>query len=153
MRPIGHSIQRKLQPELSKYGGTGETGDDIKPTLHYLYKNGIGGILDYAAEDDVQSEGGPASREPENEHIIARTFDYESEVGCRALRARYRCRDACSVRCWRDVLVRTGRSPAWEISCACMQAKCDRHMDTFLKSIKAAAASEGQGYAAIKVSK
>jgi hypothetical protein len=32
-----------------------------------------------------------------------------------------------------------------------MQAKCDRHMDTFLKSIKAAAASEGQGYAAIKV--
>jgi hypothetical protein len=60
----------------------GETGEDIKPTLHYLYKNGIGGILDYAAEDDVQSEGGPASREPENEHIIARTFDYESEVGC-----------------------------------------------------------------------
>lgn len=59
----------------------GETGGDIKPTLHYLYKNGIGGILDYAAEDDVQSEGGPASREPENEHIIARTFDYESEVG------------------------------------------------------------------------
>jgi hypothetical protein len=58
----------------------GETGEDIKPTLHYLYKNGIGGILDYAAEDDVQSEGGPASREPENEHIIARTFDYESEV-------------------------------------------------------------------------
>ena len=65
----------------------GETGEDIKPTLHYLYKNGIGGILDYAAEDDVQSEGGPASREPENEHIIARTFDYESEVGCRALQA------------------------------------------------------------------
>jgi hypothetical protein len=65
----------------------GETGEDIKPTLHYLYKNGIGGILDYAAEDDVQSEGGPASREPENEHIIARTFDYESEVGLRALQA------------------------------------------------------------------
>lgn len=28
----------------------------------------------------MQSEGGPASREPENEHIIARTFDYESEA-------------------------------------------------------------------------
>jgi proline dehydrogenase len=87
----------------------GESGDDIKPTLHYLYKNGIGGILDYAAEDDVQSEGGPVSREPENEHIIARTFDYESE------------------------------------------AKCDRHMETFMKSIRAAAASEGQGFAAVKV--
>lgn len=71
----------------------GETGDDIKPTLHYLYKNGIGGILDYAAEDDVQSEGGPASREPENEHIIARTFDYESEANATCWRMNF---DACS---------------------------------------------------------
>jgi hypothetical protein len=32
-----------------------------------------------------------------------------------------------------------------------MQAKCDRHMEMFMKSIAAAAASEGQGYAAVKV--
>lgn len=32
-----------------------------------------------------------------------------------------------------------------------MQAKCDRHMETFMKSIRAAAASEGQGFAAVKV--
>mmetsp|Transcript_5093 Transcript_5093/g.14616 ORF Transcript_5093/g.14616 Transcript_5093/m.14616 type:complete len:636 (-) Transcript_5093:748-2655(-) len=62
----------------------GEDQQDIKPTLHYLYKNGIGGILDYAAEDDVESEGGAHSRELENEAIIARTFDYESEAKCDA---------------------------------------------------------------------
>ena len=32
-----------------------------------------------------------------------------------------------------------------------LQAKCDRHMHTFMKSIRAAAASEGQGFAAVKV--
>lgn len=87
----------------------GENQEDIKPTMHYLYQNGIGGILDYAAEDDVESEGGATSREIQNEAIIARTFDYESE------------------------------------------AKCDAHLKTFLQSIRAAAASEGQGFAAIKI--
>ena len=41
----------------------GEDGESIKPTLTYLHKNGIGGILDYAAESDVDSEGGAASRQ------------------------------------------------------------------------------------------
>ena len=82
------SIHCRVAVTRSRVRVAGETGEDIKPTLHYLYKNGIGGILDYAAEDDVQSEGGPASREPENEHIIARTFDYESEVGSRAPHAK-----------------------------------------------------------------
>jgi hypothetical protein len=31
------------------------------------------------------------------------------------------------------------------------EAKCDAHLKTFLQSIRAAAASEGQGFAAIKV--
>lgn len=46
---------------------TGEDQQDIKPTMHYLFQNGIGGILDYAAEDDVESEGGATSREIQNE--------------------------------------------------------------------------------------
>lgn len=31
------------------------------------------------------------------------------------------------------------------------EATCDRHMHTFMKSISAAKASEGQGFAAVKV--
>ena len=87
----------------------GEDGETIKPTLSYLASNGIGGILDYAAENDVDAEGGPASRQEPHDLIVARTFDYEGE------------------------------------------AACDGHMHTFLKAIRAAAAQESQGFAAIKV--
>ncbi len=34
----------------------GEDGETIRPTLSYLAANGIGGILDYAAESDVDAE-------------------------------------------------------------------------------------------------
>ena len=63
-------VSQALEGGLSATGAgrrTGEDQQDIKPTMHYLFQNGIGGILDYAAEDDVESEGGPASREIENE--------------------------------------------------------------------------------------
>lgn len=46
----------------------GEDGESIKPTMSYLHKNGIGGILDYAAENDVDAEGGPASRQVRTGH-------------------------------------------------------------------------------------
>lgn len=68
-RPGNCGIQA-LDDGLSAAGAgrrTGEDQQDIKPTMHYLFQNGIGGILDYAAEDDVESEGGAASRELENE--------------------------------------------------------------------------------------
>ena len=34
----------------------GEDAETIRPTLSYLADNGIGGILDYAAESDVSAE-------------------------------------------------------------------------------------------------
>ena len=39
----------------------GEDGETIRPTLSYLAANGIGGILDYAAESDVDAEVVPES--------------------------------------------------------------------------------------------
>ena len=47
-----------------------------------LHKNGIGGILDYAAEDDMDADEGPASRTGPHEKVVARTFDYGSEEVC-----------------------------------------------------------------------
>ncbi len=32
---------------------SGEDGDTIQPTLAYLHRNGIGGIVGYSAESDV----------------------------------------------------------------------------------------------------
>ena len=49
-----------------------------------LWRSGIGGILDYAAEDDVSEEGGPASRGEEHSTVVARTFDYADEEKCDA---------------------------------------------------------------------
>ncbi|CAK0740844.1 hypothetical protein CVIRNUC_001281 [Coccomyxa viridis] len=86
----------------------GESQEGIKPRMAELWRSGIGGILDYAAEDDV-SEEAPASRSQEHSTVVARTFDYADE------------------------------------------AKCDSHMHIFLESIAAAAQSEGQGFAAIKL--
>ena len=52
-----------------------------------LHQNGIGGILDYAAEDDMPDEegagGSSAARESgPRDQVVARTFDYGSEAIC-----------------------------------------------------------------------
>ena len=60
----------------------GEDQAGIKPKIKMLHKNGIGGILDYAAEDDMDADEGPASRTGPHEKGVARTFDYGSEEVC-----------------------------------------------------------------------
>ena len=60
--------------------GAGEDERTIRPTLDKLHRNGIGAILDYAAEDD--SDGGAASRGEEHGRVVARTYDYETESAC-----------------------------------------------------------------------
>lgn len=60
----------------------GENQKQLQPALQLLSKHGIGAILDYAAEDDVQAEDGPASRSELHESVIARTFDYDNEAKC-----------------------------------------------------------------------
>lgn len=60
----------------------GEDQEGIKPKIKMLHKNGIGGILDYAAEDDMDADEGPASRTGPHEKVVARTFDYGSEEVC-----------------------------------------------------------------------
>lgn len=47
-----------------------------------LYEAGIGGILDYAAEDDVDAAAGPASRAEPHDTVVARTYDYDTEAAC-----------------------------------------------------------------------
>ncbi len=47
-----------------------------------LYEAGIGGILDYAAEDDVDAADGPASRSEPHGTVVARTYDYNTEAAC-----------------------------------------------------------------------
>ena len=59
-----------------------ETAAKLKPSLDLLKRHGIGAILDYAAEDDVKTEDGPASRCEPHDSVVARTFDYDNEAKC-----------------------------------------------------------------------
>jgi proline dehydrogenase len=58
----------------------GETAETIAPTLRGLREQGVGGILDYAAEADLESEGGTdvTVNQP------ARSYPYVSEAQCDA---------------------------------------------------------------------
>mmetsp|Transcript_23811 Transcript_23811/g.36805 ORF Transcript_23811/g.36805 Transcript_23811/m.36805 type:complete len:601 (+) Transcript_23811:73-1875(+) len=80
----------------------GETEEDLQPVIARLQANGIGGILDYAAEDDgsgdVEHQDAPPkktsiktpSMSDKNNHVFsnnkynqpARVYDYESENVC-----------------------------------------------------------------------
>ncbi|KAK9839435.1 hypothetical protein WJX81_001871 [Elliptochloris bilobata] len=62
----------------------GETQESMRPVLNRLHENGIGSILDYAAEDDVESADGPASRGAPHGRSVARTYLYETERACDA---------------------------------------------------------------------
>jgi proline dehydrogenase len=60
----------------------GENANEIKPVLEKLDHAGIGGILDYAAEADVEH---PRDLSGVSQNLVsARTYDYEDESTCDA---------------------------------------------------------------------
>ena len=66
----------------------GEDEIDIKPKVEYLYNNGIGSILDYAAEADVSADPDGADISAKSvdrtDYLKARVYDYENEALCDA---------------------------------------------------------------------
>lgn len=54
----------------------GESETTIKPTVDYLQSNGIGSILDYAAESDIADEE-EAATHPHATAAQARIYDYK----------------------------------------------------------------------------
>ena len=100
------------------YGSAGEDQEGIKPKIKMLHKNGIGGILDYAAEDDMDADEGPASRTGPHEKVVARTFDYGSEEVCDGhMRVFMKSIEAAADapgRGFAAIKVRQQRSSAWQ---------------------------------------
>lgn len=58
--------------------------ESVAPTVRRLDSLGIGSILDYAAEKDVEeAKGGELSKETRSQGVVsARTFSYEGEESC-----------------------------------------------------------------------
>ena len=78
------SIRRIVKPTFFDQFCGGEREADLKPLLQNLYKRGVGGILDYAAEMDI-SQGPNVQKEVVyNNESVARIYDYESEEACEA---------------------------------------------------------------------
>lgn len=72
----------------------GENEVLIKPTVHYLNANGVGSILDYASESDVQDESDTTTNTTTSkdqniespmkskQNVQCRVYDYKDEVLC-----------------------------------------------------------------------
>lgn len=78
---LGDSVTNKLlKATFFGHFCGGEDGESIKTVINKLHAEGIGAILDYAAEADVEDprdlDGVPQSK------VTARTYDYEGEAEC-----------------------------------------------------------------------
>ena len=81
-RVFGNTITDAiLKATLYGHFCAGEDEQRLQPAIAELRRNGIGGILDYAAESDIEPT--PQNLQPLPGFIQpARIYDYESEAGC-----------------------------------------------------------------------
>ena len=81
-RVFGNTITDAiLKATLYGHFCAGENEQRLQPVIAELRHNGIGGILDYAAESDIKPT--PQNLQPVPGFIQpARVYDYESEAGC-----------------------------------------------------------------------
>ena len=81
-RVLGATLTESIvrQTFFAQFCG-GESEDDIVPTIRFLEKNHVGGILDYAAEADLAEEEEESRSDIVN---VAREYDYVSEKECDA---------------------------------------------------------------------
>lgn len=86
-RVFGHSLTNiVLQQSFFGHFCAGESADLIKPSVDYLNRNGVGSILDYASESDVNEE---ETHTPQDEStpinpnkVQCRVYDYRDENLC-----------------------------------------------------------------------
>jgi proline dehydrogenase len=85
-KTLGHSITNYgLRMTMFGHFCAGEDEVTIHPTVKYLEKNGIGSILDYAAESDVvnPTEAATPLTAASKENVVqCRVYDYRSEEIC-----------------------------------------------------------------------
>lgn len=86
-RLFGHSFTNFfLKRTFFGHFCAGEDADLIRPTVEYLQSNGVGAILDYAAEVDIQEQQKAVEAEESTTEleVLSRTYDYQSEAQCDA---------------------------------------------------------------------
>eukprot|EP00878_Enallax_costatus_P012186 GHUV01012726.1.p1 GENE.GHUV01012726.1~~GHUV01012726.1.p1 ORF type:complete len:543 (+),score=186.85 GHUV01012726.1:393-2021(+) len=120
----------------------GETEDDLRPTIDLLRANGIGAIIDYAAEDDVDTTAAKPAASADKPSPSSATTDGAGSSNSPGVAAA----DAGQLPADLAGAVAVGRTYSYVT-----EAVCDKHVGIFLKAIDTVAKLPGQGFAAIKV--
>ncbi|XP_039209400.1 proline dehydrogenase 1, mitochondrial-like [Crotalus tigris] len=134
---LGQWLFEKLM-KLTFYGQfvAGEDQEAIKPLIRHNRAYGVGSVLDYSVEEDLTSE------EAKKKELDSCVSAFEKETG-KQREKRYSVHHKFGDR--RDGV--TGARTYFYAD----EAKCDRHMETFVKCIEASGGSSKDGFSAIKL--
>ncbi|KAG8455781.1 hypothetical protein GDO86_001829 [Hymenochirus boettgeri] len=130
----------EIMMKMSFYGQfvAGEDQESIKPIIRRNRAFGVGSILDYGVEEDLTQE------EAEKKEIESCTAAVEkAQLGAEHREKKYQVQPGFGDRRGGVISARTYFYAD--------EAKCDHHMETFLKCIEASGGSSEDGFSAIKL--
>lgn len=130
----------EMMMKMTFYGQfvAGEDQEAIKPIIRRNRAFGVGSVLDYGVEEDLTQE------EAEKKEIESCTAEAEKEnVGAVQREKKYQVQPGFGDRRGGVISARTYFYAD--------EAKCDYHMETFLKCIEASGGSSEDGFSAIKL--
>uniref|UniRef100_A0A3B1J3M9 Proline dehydrogenase n=1 Tax=Astyanax mexicanus TaxID=7994 RepID=A0A3B1J3M9_ASTMX len=136
---LGQRMFEKLM-KMTFYGQfvAGEDQDSIKPLMEKNQAFGVGSVLDYSVEEDLTQE------EAEKKEMASCVSEAEKEShGIDHREKKYKAH--------RQFGDRRGGVISARTYFYADEAKCDHHMETFIKCIKACAGSSVDGFSAIKM--
>ncbi|XP_072736505.1 proline dehydrogenase 1, mitochondrial isoform X2 [Ciconia boyciana] len=116
----------------------GEDQEAIKPLIRRNQAFGVGAVLDYSVEEDLSAE------EAERKELDSCTSAAEKEMGGAEQREK-------QYRAHRGFGDRRGGVISARTYFYADEAKCDQHMETFLRCIDASSGSSEDGFSAIKL--
>uniref|UniRef100_A0A8B9GDK6 Proline dehydrogenase n=1 Tax=Amazona collaria TaxID=241587 RepID=A0A8B9GDK6_9PSIT len=138
-RVLGRALFERLM-KMTFYGQfvAGEDQEAIRPLIRRNRAFGVGAVLDYSVEEDLSAE------EAERQELESCTSAAEKEMGGAEQREKqYRAHPGFGDRRGGVISARTYFYAD--------EAKCDQHMETFLRCIDASSGSSEDGFSAIKL--
>lgn len=138
-RVLGQTLFERLM-KMTFYGQfvAGEDQEAIKPLIRRNQAFGVGAVLDYSVEEDLSTE------EAERKELDSCTSAAEKEMGGAEQREK-------QYRAHRGFGDRRGGVISARTYFYADEAKCDQHMETFLRCIDASSGSSEDGFSAIKL--
>eukprot|EP00946_MAST-07B_sp_MAST-7B-sp1_P004344 g4344.t1 len=126
-------VETFIRPTFFNHFCAGTSEADIRPTVEYLHENGVGSILDYAAEADVD--------EDEVSHATVHEQEDKKNLGTT---------DDRRTRAWQSSSEQRKHTTA-RIYDYTTESSCDMNAEIFKTAIRAVHNVSPEGFAAIKI--